>query len=139
MGKNIIWIDDDTDIIYSVVKPLERAGHKFLRLHNVTDALEDFDRLRNADLIILDMILPPGKIDRTLGDYAGVDVLREIRANDVTTPVVAFTVVTSDIISRQLKALEVADIIRKPVRPSKLKERIDQVLAIPAIDGIMSG
>lgn len=33
MDKMIVWVEDDTDVIDPVVRPLERAGHQFIRLH----------------------------------------------------------------------------------------------------------
>jgi len=35
MDRTIAWIEDDTDVIDLVVRPLERAGHQFIRLHTV--------------------------------------------------------------------------------------------------------
>jgi DNA-binding response OmpR family regulator len=42
--------------------------------------------------------------------------------------VVALTVVAREEVRKSLRDLGVADIIRKPVRPSELKERIEQIL-----------
>lgn len=39
MDKMIVWVEDDTDVIDPVVRPLERAGHPFIRLHTVREAL----------------------------------------------------------------------------------------------------
>lgn len=129
MAKTIIWIEDDTDVIAPVVRPLERAGHQFVRLHTVAEALEAVEKIREADLILLDMILPPGQTEREFGRYPGKDVLYELREiHGVTTPVVALTVVTREEVIQQLKALGVADIVRKPVRPSELRDRVEKVL-----------
>ena len=40
MDRTIAWIEDDTDVIDPVVRPLERAGHQFIRLHTVREALD---------------------------------------------------------------------------------------------------
>jgi CheY-like chemotaxis protein len=129
MPKTIIWIEDDTDIIDPVVRPLELAGHRFVRLRTATEALNAVQQIREADLILLDMILRPGQTKQEFGRYPGLDVLRELRkVQGVTTPVVALTVVTREEVLHQLKELDVADIVRKPVRPSELKERVERVL-----------
>jgi len=130
VAKTIVWIEDDTDIIDPVVRPLELAGHTFIRLRNAKETLEALDRIRQADLILLDMILPPGQLDREFGRYPGLEVLRELReVHGLKTPVVVLTVVTREEVQQQLRALHVADIVYKPVRPSELRKRVEQVLA----------
>ena len=129
MSKTIVWIEDDTDIIDPVIRPLELAGHRFVRLRNAKEALDAVNRIREADLILLDIILPPGQTKREFARYPGLDILRELREiHGVTTPVVALTVVTREEVLQQLKELGIADIVRKPVRPSELKERVERVL-----------
>ena len=134
MGKTIAWIEDDTDIIDPVVKPLERAGHRFIRLHTAQEALDALDELRQADLILLDIIFPPAQVphgfDQANGfnQYTGLHLLRELRqVHGVQTPVVVLTVVIRPELDTELQALEVADIIHKPVRPSELKNRVEAV------------
>ncbi|HBX68653.1 MAG TPA: hypothetical protein DEH25_04535 [Chloroflexi bacterium] len=129
MSKTIIWIEDDTDIIDPVVRPLELAGYNIVRLNTAHDALNAIDQIRSADLILLDMILRPGNTDREFSRYSGLDVLRELRSvHQIDNPVIAFTVVVRDEIRQRLHELGVADIVRKPVRPSELKERVEHVL-----------
>ncbi len=129
MPKTIAWIEDDTDIIDPVVRPLERAGHRFIRLHTVSEALQAIDQIRRADLILLDMLLPPGQDARELGNYPGETLLRELREkHNVRLPVIVLTVVTSNEVRKRVRKLDVVDIIRKPVRPSELKERVEAVL-----------
>ena len=129
MSKTIIWIEDDTDIIDPVVRPLERAGYEIIRIPTAHEALESVEQIQQADLILLDMILRPGNTDREFSRYSGLDILRELReTHKVTTPVVALTVVTRDETRQRLHELGVVDIIRKPVRPSELKDRVEQVL-----------
>jgi DNA-binding response OmpR family regulator len=132
MAKTIIWIEDDSDIIAPVIRPLEKAGYRFVRLRTAAEALEAIDQIKRADLILLDMILPPGHTERPFGRYAGKDVLRELRhTHNVKTPIVVLTVVTDEDVLRQVEDLGVADIVRKPVLPSELKERVQQVLEAP--------
>lgn len=132
-SKTIVWIEDDTDIIYPVVRPLERAGYLFIRLRTASEALEleAVEQIRNADLILLDMLLPAGKTEPVVGEYSGKDILYQLRkVHGVTTPVVIFTVVINTTLLHQLEELNVADIVRKPVRPSELKERVEKALGL---------
>ena len=129
MSKTIAWIEDDVDIIGPVVRPLERAGYKVIRLRTAKEVFDNIQKLHDADLILLDMLLPDGGVDIELSRYTGLDIFRELLENhDLQTPVIALTVVAREEVRKNLRLLGVADIIRKPVRPSELKERIDQVL-----------
>lgn len=132
MPKTIVWIEDDTDIIDPVVKPLERAGHRFVRLHTAQEALNALDDIRQADLILLDIIFPPAPsgFDQANGfnQYTGLHLLRELReVHGVHLPVVVLTVVIRPELDKELEELNVADIIHKPVRPSELKQRVEAV------------
>lgn len=130
MSKTIVWIEDDVDIIGPVVRPLERAGYKIIRLQNAKAVFENIAKLHDSDLILLDMLLPDGGSGLALGRYTGLDIFRELVENyDLKTPVVALTVVAREEVRKNLRDLGIADIVRKPVRPSELKERIEQVLS----------
>ena len=129
MLRTIVWIEDDVDIIGPVVRPLERAGFQIVRLRTAKEVFDNIEKLHDADLILLDMLLPTGGIALELGRYTGLDIFRILKKDhDVTTPVVALTVVAREEVRKNLRELGVADIIRKPVRPSELKERIQQIL-----------
>ncbi len=130
MSKTIVWIEDDVDIIGPVVRPLERAGFQIIRLRTAKEVFENIEKLHDADLILLDMLLPDGGSGLELGRYTGLDIFRILNLNhDLSTPVVALTVVAREEVRKNLRELGVADIIRKPVRPSELKERVEQIIS----------
>ena len=52
--KKIVWIEDDTDIINDVVRPLERGGYLIERFYTVKEALDNIEKLRACDLISSD-------------------------------------------------------------------------------------
>ncbi len=129
MPKTIVWIEDDTDIIDPVVRPLERAGYRFERLRTAKEALDRLDIIRGSDLIVLDLILPPGGMDRKFSCYPGLDLLQELREqHGITQPVVVLSVVRNEETFEKLRALGVADVITKAVLPSELKGRVQKVL-----------
>jgi len=129
MSKTIAWIEDDVEIIGPVIRPLERVGYKIIRLRSVEEVFDNIPKLQSADLILLDMILPHGKFKGEMGRYTGLDIFKALReTHDVDTPIVALTVVAREEVRQKLRDLGVTDIIRKPVRPSELKERIEEIL-----------
>lgn len=133
----IVWVEDDVDVIDAVVRPLERAHYTIEKYRTISEAKRNMASLRAADLILLDMISPPGDaIERPEHRYPGLDFLQELReVHKIKTPVVVFTVVRKHDVHEQLRRLGVADIINKPVRPSDLKARVEQALASPNTAG----
>ena len=129
MAKTIVWIEDDTDIIDPVVTLLERDGHLIMRIRSVGEALENVDLVRDSDLILLDIILPPGNAGGNYGRYSGLRLLQELQEqHGIQTPVVVLSVIANPDAHRRLRELGVKDIIGKPVLPSKLKKRVERVL-----------
>lgn len=129
MTKKIVWIEDDIEIIEPVVRPLVLAGYQIHRLHTAKEALEAIETIRDADLILLDMILRPGDIEREFTRYPGLDILAELRSeHDIQTHVIALTVVSRSEVRQRLRELGVENIIRKPVRPSELKAAVEEIL-----------
>lgn len=131
MAKTIIWIDDDTAIIDPLVRPLESEGYTFRRINSVSEALEDLESFNKADLILLDMILPPGIASLPSEyRYPGLYILEMIKKNNITRPVVILSVITESKIRSELKdtGLVIRKILRKPIRPSKLKQELEAIL-----------
>lgn len=129
MPKDIIWVEDDVDVIYSAVRPLERAGYQIVVFRNVKDALEAKDQIREADLLLIDMLLPAGRKGDDVKDYQGLELLQKLRnEHNIKTPVIVFTVITKPVVLDELDKLDIAAIVRKPARPSELKYKVDQVL-----------
>jgi CheY-like chemotaxis protein len=135
MPKTIVWIEDDADIIEPVVHPLKQAGYTILPLRTVKEAMDSIEQIRNADLILLDMLLPTGHLaklpsGRKLNYYTGKELLEELRTSYQMTdiPVIVLSVVHREEVFQQLKQLGVKDILRKPVRPSVLKARVEETL-----------
>ena len=130
----IVWIDDDIEIIDPVIEPLVQDGHEIARIRSIRKALGSVDTLRSCDLILLDMILPPGGLDESMGYYSGASLLRRLREEyEVATPVVVFSVVDLARVEEQLAPLNVARYVRKPALPSELKEAVDAVLGAPQL------
>lgn len=128
--KTIVWIEDDTHIIKPVVRPLEKEGYQIVELTSATEALSQKELLADADLILLDMILPQGGGGKHGGShYLGLDILRFLKDSGIQTPVIVLTVVTDEDVRSRIREYGVAAVLRKPVLPSKLKQQVDEILA----------
>jgi CheY-like chemotaxis protein len=126
----IYWIEDDADIIWGVVQPLVDAGNKVHTLKTISSALEAVEDLKTADLILLDMILPPGDSQEDLGDYPGIWLLKKLREEyGVSVPVMVLSVVNGARLEGLLEGLSVASYLRKPVLRSELRKAVEDILA----------
>ena len=81
------------------------------------------------------MLLPAGHLTtfpsgRKLNYYTGLQLLEELRKNYhlAEPPVIVLSVVHREEVLHQLKGLGVAEILRKPIRPSVLKERVEEAI-----------
>lgn len=126
--KKIIWIEDDTEIIDLVVRPLERSNYYVQRFYTVSDALEHVDMIAQSDLLLLDLIIPPGGTQRELGLYPGSKLLQILREeNHIDVPVIVLSVVADEDLFDDLKKRG-ARILNKPILPSKLKAEVEEIL-----------
>ena len=83
MGKRVLLIEDEPNIIEAISFILSRDGWEVDTHANGTDAVDKVNR-RQPDLVILDVMLP---------GRSGFDILKELRANAPTAglPVLMLT------------------------------------------------
>src|SRR5450432_2083022 len=74
---NVLVVDDDTLMRWSLRQRLERAGYTVVEAGTASDAVERFRE--GVDLVLLDYYLP---------DATGADVARELIDIDRGTPVI---------------------------------------------------
>lgn len=126
---NVIWIDDDADVIAPLVGLLEESAYRVTRLLSVMDAKERLGDIRDCDLLLLDAILPTGTERTSPNEFAGLELLKELREeHDVQVPALVLSVVDSNKIAAQLNTLSVAGYLRKPAFQSELLAAVDSIL-----------
>jgi DNA-binding response OmpR family regulator len=129
MKMKIAWIEDDANIIASLTYPLEKEGVTIRKFISVAEARESLEAIVGADLILLDVILPPGPGIEARSRYPGRDLLREWRSASITLPpIIVLTAVTNPDALHDLRRLGVAEIMMKPTLPSALKKAVHDVL-----------
>lgn len=111
----VLVVEDDDGVAGAVVEALATHGHQAERVARASDV---WPRLRDADLVLLDLGLPDGD---------GMDVLRRIR-RVAGTPVLVLTArdAERDVV-RGLR-LGADDYLVKPVRLRELLARVDAVV-----------
>jgi DNA-binding response OmpR family regulator len=110
----ILLIEDDDLFADSMVRALTRGGHDSDRRSHGADAVV---RYRQADLVLLDLLLPDGH---------GLDALRELRrASDI--PVIVMTALGDERTVVRALRLGADDYLVKPFGEAELLARIDAV------------
>ncbi|KAA0258688.1 response regulator [Deferribacter autotrophicus] len=81
MAKNILIIDDDPSIRSFYKEFLEEEGFKVYEAENAITGLKLYKELQ-PDIILLDINMP---------DKSGLDILKEIKKKDESTPIFLLT------------------------------------------------
>jgi two-component system phosphate regulon response regulator PhoB len=121
--STILVLDDDRIFRRLVVEALEQRGHRVLQAGRAADA----DRLLeddHADLLLVDGLLP---------DITGVQWIEKLREAGRQTQVLLITSFWKSmrdfaIAARRLGPVEM---VRKPVEPGDVADRVDAALGIP--------
>jgi CheY-like chemotaxis protein len=134
MGKKILMIDDDRNLVNVFRLVCSARGYEFFAAHSAAEGLEKIPQVE-PDLIILDVIME---------DFvAGFRVVSELRADPASplarfsrVPIVMLTSVTSktqlDFSDRVGTALLPVDaFVEKPVKPAEMLARIESMLQAP--------
>src|SRR5688572_20156179 len=121
-GKRILVIEDDSSIVLGLRMNLEAEGY-------AVDVAEDGEaglasaRLGQADLIILDIMLPR---------LNGFEVLRQLRAEGVSVPTIVLSARDAELDIVMGLEFGAEDYVTKPFGLAELLARIKAVLRRPA-------
>ncbi len=120
IGKGrILVIDDESEIRESLDMLLSSEGYSVELATNATEGERRLDS-KSYDLVLLDLMMP---------DKSGMDVLRDLRANDIETPVFMITAYGS--VEGAVRALKLGanDFFPKPWDNDKLLVEIDRMIS----------
>ncbi len=129
MGKKVLVIDDDPDVISFVITVLEESDYTPLVAKNGEEGLK-LTRQEGPDLILLDILMPRG---------SGVKLFREIKTNASLKhiPIIVLSGIAEKSFLRSQKALtefggakvpEPDAYLEKPVEPEELAAMIKKVI-----------
>src|SRR5690625_5790356 len=117
MGRTILIIDDDKDIVSLLELYLKNEGYKVLKGYDGEEALSIIDR-QSIDLVILDVMMP--KID-------GLEVCKQIRLSQ-NTPVLMLSAKVEDMDKIIGLMTGADDYMGKPFNPLELVARVKALL-----------
>jgi DNA-binding response OmpR family regulator len=118
MSQSILIIEDDPSLLMGLTMNLRREGYRVRTAHDGPRGLEELERER-PDLVVLDLMLP---------GVDGLEILRRIRADDATLPVVVLTALGSE--QDKVKGLDLgaSDYVTKPFSIAELQARVRAAL-----------
>jgi len=122
LPRNVIYIEDDPEMIDLVTLILNRRGFVVKGAHGGKQGLE-MVLAENPDLVLLDLMMP---------DLDGWDLYQRFKSNELTKniPIIIITA-KSQPIDRVLGLYiaKVDDYISKPFHPQELMDSIEKVLS----------
>ncbi len=110
MHVNILWVDDEIDLLRPHILFLEQKGYILSAATNGEDAMEMVKR-NDYDLIFLDENMP---------GLSGLEVLSQIKVACPSVPVVMITKSEEENIMDQAVGSNIADYLIKPVNPNQI-------------------
>lgn len=120
MYKNILVAEDEPVVRNMYNEVLNMFGYNPILTENGLQAYNQY-KSQNIDLVLTDIVMP---------EMDGLSLIKKIREEDQNIPIlVASGEIGNDKIF-QLQNLNVNEILRKPIRMSKLLERINSYLHV---------
>jgi DNA-binding response OmpR family regulator len=113
----ILIIDDEPGMLTLLERILNNSGFKTIVACDAQDGIDGYERSKDIDLAIIDILLP---------DLSGIEVLRHIRERDKELPILMVSALNKAgpaVASLQLGA---SDYIIKPFLPDELMEKVNR-------------
>jgi len=114
----VLVVEDNANLAFAVTTALQSEGFDVALASTGPDAVERA-RARDADLIILDLMLP---------GFDGYRVIRTLRADDITTPILVLTARGEEADKVRGLRLGADDYVTKPFGAMELLARVDALL-----------
>jgi CheY-like chemotaxis protein len=108
--RQILWADDEIDLLRPHIKFLEQKGFAVKAVPNGEDALAELGQSR-YDLVLLDEMMP---------GLGGLATLGEIKARGLGVPVVLVTKSEEETLMDEALGRHITDYLIKPVNPSQV-------------------
>jgi DNA-binding response OmpR family regulator len=121
MGKTILIVDDEPDILLTVSQTLEMFGYTVIQAKDGVECITKLNDLDiTPDLVLLDIMMP---------DLSGWDVAAKIKENPSWENIpIVFLTAKGDTMSVGMGNLAAVDYIVKPFDVNDLKKRVEKIL-----------
>ena len=115
---NILWADDEIDLLKPHILFLQQRGYDITPVNNGSDAVEMAES-RPFDLVFLDEHMP---------GMSGLEALTQIKSNKPTLPIVMITKNEEERIMEDAIGGKIDDYLIKPINPSQILLSIKKIL-----------
>jgi len=107
----ILWADDEIDLLKPQLFFLEKKGYKVVTVSNGHDAIDEFERQGDIDIIFLDESMP---------GLSGLQTMQRLKAIKPTLPIVMITKNEAENIMEEAIGSQIDDYLIKPVNPNQI-------------------
>ncbi len=115
---NILWADDEIDLLKPHILFLEQRGYDITPVNNGAEAVE-LSEERNFDVVFLDEHMP---------GMSGLEALSQIKNHKPNLPVVMITKNEEEQIMEEAIGSKIADYLIKPLNPSQILLSVKKIL-----------
>ncbi|MEM7107154.1 MAG: bifunctional response regulator/alkaline phosphatase family protein [Bacteroidota bacterium] len=115
---NILWADDEIDLLKPHILFLENKGYDVTPVNSGTDAIERCEE-EHFDVVFLDENMP---------GMSGLEALTHIKASRPNLPVVMITKNEEEHIMEEAIGAKIADYLIKPLNPSQILLSVKKIL-----------
>jgi DNA-binding NtrC family response regulator len=124
-GKaEILIVDDEENTLASLSRAFRLAGHDAVVCDNAARALE-LAKTRPFDLIVSDVVMPRRD---------GIQLLQDLKANEITTPVVMMSGQAHIEMAVRATQLGALDFLEKPISSEKLLLTVENALKLKRLE-----
>jgi DNA-binding NtrC family response regulator len=120
----ILIVDDEENTLASLSRAFRLAGHEAVVCDNAVRALE-LAKARPFDLILSDVVMPRRD---------GIELLRDLKANEVTAPVVMMSGQAHIEMAVKATQLGALDFLEKPISSEKLLLTVENALRLKRLE-----
>jgi len=114
--SQILWVDDEIDLLQPYIIYLKGKGYEVITASNGEDALELFSNIQSPISNQFDIVF----LDENMPGMSGLETLQEIKRLHPEVPVVMITKSEEEHIMEQAIGEKIADYLIKPVNPSQI-------------------
>ncbi|MEO6133072.1 MAG: response regulator [Saprospiraceae bacterium] len=107
----ILWADDEIDLLKPQLYFLEKKGYNVITVSNGHDAIDEFEKAGDVDIIFLDESMP---------GLSGLETLTRLKALKPSLPIVMITKNEAETIMEEALGSQIDDYLIKPVNPNQI-------------------
>lgn len=107
----ILWADDEIDLLKPQLFFLEKKGYHVTTVSNGHDALDEFEKNGDVDIVFLDESMP---------GLSGLETMQRLKAIKPSLPIVMITKNEAENIMEEALGSQIDDYLIKPVNPNQI-------------------